>query len=62
MYQYPRSTFILTFWLLYSLYGQFLHFQNFVVDLNSSNEVGTTCSDESFAQMAGAMCVNVSRP
>ena len=49
-------------YFFHSLHELFSHFQNFIFDLNSSNEAGSTYLDGSFAQISGALCFNVFRP
>ena len=45
-------------YFLHSLHGLFSYFQNFIFDLNSSNEIGSIYLDGNFAQTAGAQYVS----
>ena len=49
-------------YFLHSLHEHISHFQDFIFDLNSFNEAACTYLGGSFAQIVGAMYVNVSRP
>ena len=47
---------------MHSLHGHISYSQDFIFDLNSSNGVSCTYLVGSFAQIAGALYVNVSVP